>query len=67
VDPIHFENREAKSILSLEASMKNNLLSTVAGDLLVVPKPNFGIFFEAKIIKKTRRTKTGFECLMQTG
>jgi Holliday junction resolvase len=27
VDPIHFENREAKSILSLEASMKNNLLT----------------------------------------
>jgi Holliday junction resolvase len=65
VDPIHFEKKDTKSILCLEASLKNNLLSSVAGDFLVVPKPNAEIFFEAKIIKKTKITKTGFECLMQ--
>jgi Holliday junction resolvase len=65
VDPIHFERNGAKSILGLEASLKNNLLSSVAGDFLVVPKPNAGIYIEAKIIEKTRRTKKGFGCLMR--
>jgi Holliday junction resolvase len=65
VDPIHAEKKDGKSVLSLEASMKNNLLSAVAGDFLVVPKPDAGIFFKAKIIKKTRETKTGFEGIAQ--
>ena len=65
VDPIHAQKKDGKSILSLEESMKNNLLGAVAGDFLVVPKPNAGIFFEAKIIEKSRKTKTGFEGIAQ--
>jgi Holliday junction resolvase len=65
VDPICAEKRGAKSILSLGASMKNDLLGPVAGDFLVVPKPNAGFFLDAKIIKKARMTRTGFECLVE--
>lgn len=65
VDPVHFVKKEGKSILELEPAMKNNLLSTVAGDFLVVPKCGAGLFIEAIIIKKTPTSDSSFEVLAQ--
>lgn len=63
VDPIHAKAKGNKSILTLEMSAQNNLLSAIAGDFVVVPKENAGMFFEAKIVKKTKTTKDGFEAV----
>lgn len=65
VDPVHFVERDGKSILELEPAMKNNLRSAVVGDFLVIPKAGAGLFFEANIVKKTRTTKSGFEAIAQ--
>ena len=61
VDPIHFVEKDGKSILELDSAMKNNLLSCVAGDFLVVPKKGADLVLEAKIVKKTRSNESGFE------
>lgn len=65
VDPAHFVEQGGKSILTLEPAMKNNLLSAVAGDFIVVPKAGAGLFFEAKVIKQTHSTKSGWKGIAQ--
>jgi hypothetical protein len=63
VDPVHFVEQEGKSVLELGPALKNNLLSAVAGDFLVVPKAGAGLFFESQIVKKTRTRRSGFEAI----
>lgn len=65
VDPARAAVQGNKSVFDLNNAMCNNLLGPVAGDFAVVPKAGAGIFFEAKLVKKTHETEDGFEGIAQ--
>lgn len=65
VDPENFTERDGKSFLDINSAMKNNLISPVAGDFLIVPKAGAGLFFEAKIVKKERTSGSSIDGIAQ--
>ncbi|GAA5504943.1 hypothetical protein Rcae01_00382 [Novipirellula caenicola] len=65
VDPVHTVTKGGKSILTLDAAIKNNLLGTVAGDFMVVPKPGAGLFIDLEIRETYSKSESGFKAMMQ--
>jgi Holliday junction resolvase len=52
-------------VIDIEIGMKNNLLSILAGDFVIVPEPGIGIVIQFKRVSDKVPTKAGYQAVFQ--
>ena len=66
VDPSHARQLNSERVeLDLENALKNDLMSTVAGDFIIVPQKGAGMVFEASRVGERQPTSEGYQAVFR--